>query len=188
MIEAHAHLFLDGAPIDPAERENYLKQDPQWMLARARGRWAKILQCGVGAVRARSYDGRVRLTTGRVRRAVRALGPVGVRGASRTGGVVRGVEDPVPVVVDDGLPSRVVVTLLPLHPSSVDLRCSVPPVPLTRATKAADSAKIVGASLSSVATWKLSGRPMRVTSVEETPSRMMGSEASSTTWSSGERK
>jgi imidazolonepropionase-like amidohydrolase len=51
LIEAHAHLFLDGAPVNFQQRENYLKESPQWMLDRARGRWPKILAHGVGAVR-----------------------------------------------------------------------------------------------------------------------------------------
>jgi imidazolonepropionase-like amidohydrolase len=51
LIEAHAHLFLDGAPIEASQREQYLKQPAASMLARARARWAKILQTGVGAVR-----------------------------------------------------------------------------------------------------------------------------------------
>jgi imidazolonepropionase-like amidohydrolase len=51
LIEAHAHLFLDGAPIDSQEREQYLQRPAEWMLARARGRWPKILQSGVAAVR-----------------------------------------------------------------------------------------------------------------------------------------
>jgi imidazolonepropionase-like amidohydrolase len=51
LIEAHAHLFLDGAPVDSREREQYLQQTPEWMLARARARWQKILQCGVATVR-----------------------------------------------------------------------------------------------------------------------------------------
>jgi imidazolonepropionase-like amidohydrolase len=51
LIEAHAHLFLDGAPVNFQQRENYLKESPQWMLSRARARWPKILAHGVGAVR-----------------------------------------------------------------------------------------------------------------------------------------
>ena len=39
LIEAHAHLFLDGAPVDFAQRDQYLKQPPEYMLARARARW-----------------------------------------------------------------------------------------------------------------------------------------------------
>jgi imidazolonepropionase-like amidohydrolase len=52
LIEAHAHLFLDGAPVCFADRERYLKDSTaDVMLARARARWPKILQSGVGAVR-----------------------------------------------------------------------------------------------------------------------------------------
>jgi imidazolonepropionase-like amidohydrolase len=51
LIEAHAHAFLDGAPIASQERELYLKKSPRWMLTRARARWPKIMQCGIGAIR-----------------------------------------------------------------------------------------------------------------------------------------
>jgi imidazolonepropionase-like amidohydrolase len=51
LIEAHAHAFLEGAPIAAQEREQYLKNSPQSMLARARARWPKIMQCGIGAIR-----------------------------------------------------------------------------------------------------------------------------------------
>jgi imidazolonepropionase-like amidohydrolase len=51
LIEAHAHLFLDGAPIEAAEREAYLQRSSNSLLERARARWGKILACGVGAVR-----------------------------------------------------------------------------------------------------------------------------------------
>lgn len=50
-IEAHAHMFLEGAPIDSRSRQEYLTESAAWMLARARGRWNKILACGIGAVR-----------------------------------------------------------------------------------------------------------------------------------------
>lgn len=51
LIEAHAHLFLDGAPVESAQREAYLKQDAATLLERGRSRWKKILAQGVGAVR-----------------------------------------------------------------------------------------------------------------------------------------
>jgi imidazolonepropionase-like amidohydrolase len=51
LIEAHAHLFLDGAPIDSREREQYLQREADWMLARARARWPRILLSGVATVR-----------------------------------------------------------------------------------------------------------------------------------------
>jgi len=51
LIEAHAHLFLDGAPVNLEQRERYLKESPRWLLERGRARWPRILQCGVGTVR-----------------------------------------------------------------------------------------------------------------------------------------
>jgi imidazolonepropionase-like amidohydrolase len=51
LIEAHAHAFLDGAPINSQEREQYLKNSPDWMLARAKTRLPKLIQCGIGTVR-----------------------------------------------------------------------------------------------------------------------------------------
>src|SRR5688500_4765768 len=47
LIEAHAHLFLDGAPVNFQQREHYLKESPAWLLERARSRWPKILAHGV---------------------------------------------------------------------------------------------------------------------------------------------
>ena len=51
LIEAHAHMFLDGAPIELAQRKQYLEESSQWMLGRARSRRPVLSQCGVGAVR-----------------------------------------------------------------------------------------------------------------------------------------
>lgn len=51
LIEAHAHLFLDGAPFDLDSRERNLQQSQEYKLERARQRWGKILACGVGTVR-----------------------------------------------------------------------------------------------------------------------------------------
>ncbi len=51
LVEGHAHLFLDGAPVDFDERNAYLRQEPDWMLARARERLEKIVRTGVMAVR-----------------------------------------------------------------------------------------------------------------------------------------
>jgi imidazolonepropionase-like amidohydrolase len=51
LIEAHAHAFLEGAPVDFGEREQYLKQPPATFLERAKARTHKILQCGIGAIR-----------------------------------------------------------------------------------------------------------------------------------------
>lgn len=51
LIEAHAHLFLEGAPVDADCRARYLKQAPERMLEGARERLPKLLQYGVGTVR-----------------------------------------------------------------------------------------------------------------------------------------
>jgi len=51
LVEAHSHMFLDGAPLDFLQRKQYLQQSEDWMLKRARTRWPKILATGVGAVR-----------------------------------------------------------------------------------------------------------------------------------------
>src|SRR5690606_30474384 len=57
---------------------------------------------------------------------------------------------------------------------------------VTRSTKVADSAKIVGASLSSVATWQLSGIRSSRASRDDTRCRIIRAEDGSTTWSSAE--
>jgi imidazolonepropionase-like amidohydrolase len=51
LIEAHAHMFLDGAPVNFQQRDRYLKESADWMLARARKRWPKIIQSGIAAIR-----------------------------------------------------------------------------------------------------------------------------------------
>ena len=51
LIEAHAHLFLDGDPVDFQQRQQYLKLEPDELLRRARPRWERLIRCGVLAVR-----------------------------------------------------------------------------------------------------------------------------------------
>jgi imidazolonepropionase-like amidohydrolase len=51
LIEAHAHLFLQGASVDFAERKKHLKLPADVLLNQARARWPALLQFGVGAVR-----------------------------------------------------------------------------------------------------------------------------------------
>jgi imidazolonepropionase-like amidohydrolase len=51
LIEAHAHLFLQGAPVDLEDRKQYLKLPSDALLNQARARWPGILQCGVATVR-----------------------------------------------------------------------------------------------------------------------------------------
>jgi imidazolonepropionase-like amidohydrolase len=65
LIEAHAHMFLDGAPVSFQQRDQYLKESTEWMLARARKRWAKIIQCGVAAIRDAGDKHNVGLTLSR---------------------------------------------------------------------------------------------------------------------------
>ena len=51
LIEAHAHLFLEGTPVDFEVRKQYLQLDSTTLLEKARKRWPAILATGVGAVR-----------------------------------------------------------------------------------------------------------------------------------------
>lgn len=51
LIEAHAHLFLEGGEEDPVKRAAYLQQDDATLLARAEERLSRLLAIGVIAVR-----------------------------------------------------------------------------------------------------------------------------------------
>lgn len=51
LIEAHAHLFLEGGEEDPVKRAEYLKQDDAGLLERAGARLERLLEIGVIAVR-----------------------------------------------------------------------------------------------------------------------------------------
>lgn len=51
LIEAHAHIFLDGAPVDFDVRKQYLQQNGTWLLERGRKRQSQILKTGVMAMR-----------------------------------------------------------------------------------------------------------------------------------------
>ena len=51
LIEAHAHLFLEGGELDPDKRAAYLKQTPEELLKLAHGRLEKLVRLGVIAVR-----------------------------------------------------------------------------------------------------------------------------------------
>jgi imidazolonepropionase-like amidohydrolase len=51
LIEAHAHLFLEGGEEDPAKRAEYLQQSDTQLLARAEPRLAHLLTLGIIAVR-----------------------------------------------------------------------------------------------------------------------------------------
>jgi imidazolonepropionase-like amidohydrolase len=51
LIEAHAHLFLEGGELDALKRAAYLQQTPDQLLAAARGRLEKLVRLGVSGVR-----------------------------------------------------------------------------------------------------------------------------------------
>lgn len=51
LIEAHAHLFLEGAELDFEKRKAYLEQSPEDLLRQARNRLEKLLRIGVMTVR-----------------------------------------------------------------------------------------------------------------------------------------
>ena len=51
LIEAHAHLFLQGAPTNAVERSAYLKLPADVLLSKAHTRLPALLQFGVGTVR-----------------------------------------------------------------------------------------------------------------------------------------
>jgi imidazolonepropionase-like amidohydrolase len=51
LIDAHAHLFLEGGELNLEKRAAYLKQSPAELLAAARGRLEKIVRLGVTGVR-----------------------------------------------------------------------------------------------------------------------------------------
>ncbi|MGI8967185.1 MAG: hypothetical protein ACR2H1_14010, partial [Limisphaerales bacterium] len=51
LVEAHAHLFLEGGELNAERRAAYLKQTPDELLAAAKTRLEKIVRLGVIAVR-----------------------------------------------------------------------------------------------------------------------------------------
>ncbi len=51
LIEAHAHLFLEGGELDVEKRKAYLQQSPEQLLHRAEERMGQLLRFGVIAVR-----------------------------------------------------------------------------------------------------------------------------------------
>ena len=51
LIEAHAHLFLEGGELDAGKRAAYLQQTPEQLLAAARERLPKLVRYGIAGVR-----------------------------------------------------------------------------------------------------------------------------------------
>ena len=51
LIEAHAHLFLEGGELNADKRAAYLKETPEQLLAHARERLGKLVAFGIAGVR-----------------------------------------------------------------------------------------------------------------------------------------
>jgi imidazolonepropionase-like amidohydrolase len=51
LIEAHAHLFLEGGELDFERRQAYLQQTPKDLLRAAHSRLQKLVRIGIIAVR-----------------------------------------------------------------------------------------------------------------------------------------
>jgi imidazolonepropionase-like amidohydrolase len=51
LIEAHAHLFLEGGELELGKRAAYIKQTPAELLAAARDRLGKLVRLGIAGVR-----------------------------------------------------------------------------------------------------------------------------------------
>jgi imidazolonepropionase-like amidohydrolase len=51
LIEAHAHLFLEGGELDLDKRAAYIKQTPEELLAAARDRLGRLVRLGISGVR-----------------------------------------------------------------------------------------------------------------------------------------
>src|SRR4029077_3676441 len=51
LIEAHAHLFLEGGELNLEKRNAYLKQTPEALLQAALPRLEKLLRLGIIAIR-----------------------------------------------------------------------------------------------------------------------------------------
>lgn len=66
LIEAHAHLFLEGGELDSEKRAAYLKQTPEQLLSQARARLAKLVHLGIAGVRDAGDKDGVGLALGRL--------------------------------------------------------------------------------------------------------------------------
>lgn len=66
LIEAHAHLFLEGGELDLEKRAAYLKQTPAGLLVAAMPRLGKLVQLGIAGIRDAGDKDRVGLALSRV--------------------------------------------------------------------------------------------------------------------------
>jgi imidazolonepropionase-like amidohydrolase len=89
LIEAHAHLFLEGGELDPEKRAAYIKQTPAELLAVAIRRLEKLVRLGVTAVRDAGDKDGVGLALSRRYKALRS-----VAGGADPGGISTGYAGP----------------------------------------------------------------------------------------------
>lgn len=75
LIEAHAHLFLEGGELDLEKRAAYLQQSPDALFTCAHERLHAILACGITAVRDAGDKNGVGLALSRLDQAGRAERP-----------------------------------------------------------------------------------------------------------------
>jgi imidazolonepropionase-like amidohydrolase len=77
LIEAHAHLFLEGGELNADKRAAYLQQTPGQLLERARERLPKLVRLGIAGVRDAGDKDGVGLALSKLyaRRAGRAFDP-----------------------------------------------------------------------------------------------------------------
>lgn len=66
LIEAHAHLFLEGGELDLDKRAAYLKQTPAGLLVAAMPRLEKLVRLGIAGVRDAGDKDRVGLALSRI--------------------------------------------------------------------------------------------------------------------------
>lgn len=90
LIEAHAHLFLEGGELDPARRMAWLKQEPAALLAAAERRLEPLVRLGIAGVRdAGDKDGVGLALSRRCKEAGATAGPQGSTAASSNGNGIR---------------------------------------------------------------------------------------------------
>ncbi len=75
LIEAHAHLFLEGGELDAEKRAAYLKQTPDQLLEAAIPRLEKLVRLGVTAVRDAGDKDGVGLALSRIYKRQRGMIP-----------------------------------------------------------------------------------------------------------------
>jgi imidazolonepropionase-like amidohydrolase len=75
LVEAHAHLFLEGGELDPAKRATYIKKNSDELLEAAIPRLEKLVRLGVTAVRDAGDKDGVGLALSRIYKRQRGMIP-----------------------------------------------------------------------------------------------------------------